>query len=126
MSTFGAVVGERTLAGRDEFVRYHAAAIEVPSSPAITRIEAISKDTGVFVVAGVIERDGGTLYCSVVFIDPSQGYVGKHRKLAPTAAERMIWGQGDGSTLPVVEGSFKHGDNDDGKVTAKLSATICW
>lgn len=119
MSTFGAVVGDRSAAGRDEFLRYHAAAIEVPASTAITRLETLSRETDVFLVVGVIERDGGTLYCTAVFVGP-QGYVGKHRKLQPTATERLIWGQGDGSTLPVVSQAFS------GPVTASLSAAICW
>lgn len=92
MSTFGTAVGDRSLAGRDEFLRYYNAAIEIPS-PAISRIEEISKETGVFLVVGIIERDGGTLYCTAIFVDPEQGYVAKHRKLQPTALERVIWGQ---------------------------------
>lgn len=79
-STFGSVVGGRSAAGREEFLQYHNAAIEIPS-PAIHRIEQISKETGVFIVSGVIERDGGTLYCTAVFIEPMKGLVGKHRKL---------------------------------------------
>lgn len=125
MSTFGTVIGERSMQGRDEFARYHAAAIELPS-PAVSRIETVSRETGVFLVVGVIERDGGTLYCTVVFIDPQEGYVGKHRKLAPTAMERVIWGQGDGSTLPVIDASFKSSKNENHTVKTKLSATICW
>ncbi|KIM75390.1 hypothetical protein PILCRDRAFT_827302, partial [Piloderma croceum F 1598] len=125
MSTFGVVVGERSPEGRDEFLRYHSAAIDIPS-PAISRIESISKDTGVFLVVGVIERDGGTLYCTVVFIDPQKGYLGKHRKLVPTAMERLIWGQGDGSTLPVLEKQFKSSKDDETIVETKISAAICW
>ena len=125
MSTFGVVVGERSSEGRDEFLRYHSAAIDIPS-PAISRIELISKDTGVFLVVGVIERDGGTLYCTIVFIDPQEGYLGKHRKLAPTAMERLIWGQGDGSTLPVLEKQFKSSKDDETFVETKISAAICW
>jgi predicted amidohydrolase len=125
MSTFGVVVGERSPEGRDEFLRYHSAAIDIPS-PAISRIESISKDTGVFLVVGVVERDGGTLYCTVVFIDPQQGYLGKHRKLVPTAMERLIWGQGDGSTLPVLEKQFKSSKDDETIVETKISAAICW
>ncbi|KAI0756729.1 carbon-nitrogen hydrolase [Daedaleopsis nitida] len=106
MSSFGLVVGERRPEGRDEFVRYAKAAIEIPS-PAITRIEQISKEMNVFLVVGVIERDKGTLYCTAVFVDPEQGYVAKHRKLIPTAMERMIWGQGDGTTLPVLSKTFE-------------------
>ena len=122
MSTFGVVVGERTAKGRDEYVRYHSAAIEVPS-PAVSRIETISKDTGVFLIVGIIERDGGSLYCTQIFVDPVGGYLGKHRKLAPTAAERFIWGQGNGSTLPVLDQKFASGDH---QISTKISGAICW
>ncbi|CDO73495.1 hypothetical protein BN946_scf185013.g130 [Trametes cinnabarina] len=125
MSTFGIVVGDRRPEGRDEFVRYAKAAIEIPS-PAIERIEQISKETNVFLVVGVIERDNGTLYCTVVFVDPEQGYIGKHRKLVPTAMERVIWGQGDGSTLPVLSKAFENPSAPGKTVQTKLSATICW
>ncbi|KAJ8702489.1 Nitrilase [Pleurotus ostreatus] len=123
MSTFGTVVGDRSPEGREEFLRYYNAAIDVPS-PAVSRIESVSKDLGVFIVVGVIERDGGTLYCTVLFISPQDGFVGKHRKLMPTASERLIWGFGDGSTLPVVEAKFN--DTLGAQASAKLSATICW
>jgi predicted amidohydrolase len=138
----GAVVGERSAEGRDEYLQYHNAAIEVPSA-ATARIEAISKDTGVFLVVGVIERDGKALYCTAIFVDPLQGLLGKHRKLLPTASEvishilyfivtlnerydsqRLIWGQGDGSTLPVFERAFSRSGST--KVTTKMSAAICW
>ncbi|TFK62976.1 carbon-nitrogen hydrolase [Pluteus cervinus] len=127
-STFGAVIGDRSLPGRDEFLRYHSSAIEVPSSPVITYIERVSAETNVYIVVGVIERDSGTLYCTVVFIDPERGYVAKHRKLVPTATERVIWGQGDGSTLPVLEKVFQVSESahSGGPVTAKLSAAVCW
>ncbi|KAI0721368.1 carbon-nitrogen hydrolase [Cerioporus squamosus] len=124
LSTFGLVVGDRRPEGRDEFVRYAKAAIEIPSA-AITRIEQISKETNVFLVVGVIERDNGTLYCTVVFVDPEKGYLAKHRKLVPTAMERTIWGQGDGTTLPVISKTFES-PVGQGTVDAKLSATICW
>ena len=64
---------------------------------------------------GVIERDGGTLYCTVLFFAPDGTLAGKHRKLMPTAMERLIWGFGDGSTLPVIESGF-----------GKIGAVICW
>jgi len=56
-----------------------------------------------FLVVGVIERGGGTLYCTVLFFDPDGRLLGKHRKLMPTAFERLVWGCGDGSTLPVLD-----------------------
>ena len=123
MSTFGCVVGDRSAQGRDEFLRYHKSAIEIPS-PAISHIEAVSKETGVFVVMGVVEREGGTLYCTVIFVDPVEGLVGKHRKLMPTATERLIWGMGDGTTLPVLEKTFSSPGAE--VVRTKISAAVCW
>ena len=66
-------------------------------------------------MVGVVERDGGTLYCSVVFFAPDGEYLGKHRKVMPTASERLVWGFGDGSTLPVFDTPL-----------GKLGAVICW
>ena len=66
-------------------------------------------------VVGVIERDGSTLYCTALFFDDNGTLLGKHRKLMPTASERLIWGQGDGSTLPVLD-----------TPVGRLGATICW
>lgn len=67
------------------------------------------------VIVGVIERDNGTLYCSALYFDPDGALIGKHRKLMPTASERLIWGFGDGSTIDVVES--QHG---------RFGAAICW
>jgi predicted amidohydrolase len=66
-------------------------------------------------VIGVIEREGGTLYCTVLFFDAGGSLMGKHQKLMPTAMERLIWGFGDGSTIPVIDSAF-----------GKLGAVICW
>lgn len=123
MSTFGTVVGDRSKAGRDEFLRYYSSAISIPSET-ITTIESISKELDIFLVVGIIEKDNGTLYCTAIFIDPTQGLVAKHRKLMPTANERLIWGFGDGSTLPVVKKVFR--SNQGTEISTKVSATICW
>jgi nitrilase len=111
---FGTAVGSRTPAGREDFRRYHDSAVDVPG-PAVTRLGGIARDNGVHLVIGVIERDGGTLYCTVLFFAPDGRMLGKHRKLMPTAAERLVWGYGDGSTLPVFETSLR-----------RLGAVICW
>ncbi len=66
-------------------------------------------------VLGVIERAGGTLYCSVLFFGPDGRLRGKHRKLVPTASERLIWGMGDGSTMPVMQTE-----------AGRIGAAICW
>lgn len=109
--------------GLNDFKTYFNQAIEVPSA-ATEQVADIARKYGVFLVVGVIERVVGSLYCCAIFVHPEKGLVGKHRKLVPTAAERLIWGFGDASTLPVIEESFK--DKSDEQVSAKISATICW
>jgi nitrilase len=113
-SDFGTRFGYRTDEGREEFRQYFESAIEL-GSPEMDRLSKTIKQIGTQIVLGVIERDGGTLYCSVFFFDKSGNYLGKHRKLMPTALERLTWGQGDGSTLPVL-------DTPEGKV----GGVICW
>ena len=112
--TFGAVIGDRSPEGRDWYRRYWESSVEVPGE-AFDEIAAIAREAEVYLVIGVIERDGGTLYCSVLFFSPDGEYLGKHRKLIPTASERLIWGQGDGSTMPVLDTAI-----------GKIGAAICW
>ena len=100
--SFGAVVGSRTEDGRDWFRRYYEAAIDLPG-PEAQAIGRLAREHNVTLSVGLIERDGGTLYCTVAFYGPDGSMLGKHRKLMPTAAERLVWGFGDGSTMPVVD-----------------------
>ena len=100
--TFGTVIGNRTDEGRDHFRRYWEGAVDVPGA-AVDRLGEIARENRVHLVMGVIERDGATLYCCVLFFAPDGTLLGKHRKLMPTAAERLVWGFGDGSTMPVFE-----------------------
>lgn len=113
-ASFGAPIGMRKPEGRAAFARYHAAAIDL-DGPEVALLAEATAETGAFAVVGVIERDGATLYCTALYFDGAKGLVGKHRKLMPTAAERLIWGFGDGSTLP----TFK---TDIGTI----GAVICW
>jgi nitrilase len=55
------------------------------------------------VVLGLNEKEGGTLYCTLLYIGPDGKMLGKHRKLIPTQAERLVWGRGDGSDLDVYD-----------------------
>lgn len=83
-------------------VEYARASITVPG-PLTERVCKAAAAAGCAVVLGVSERDGGTCYNTQVYIDLDGTYLGKHRKLQPTYAERYIWGQGDGSTLRVFD-----------------------
>ncbi|MDZ7780470.1 MAG: carbon-nitrogen hydrolase family protein [Gemmatimonadota bacterium] len=115
---FGSVVGARSEAGRRMFGRYWASAVDIPG-PEIERLGEIAREAGVYLCVGVIERDsahsGGTLYCTLVYIGPDGSLLGIHRKLKPTGAERLIWGEGDGSTLTTVETPF-----------GTVGGLICW
>lgn len=113
-ASFGTPVGMRKPEGREAFLRYHEAAIDL-DGPEIALLAEATAQTGAFVVIGVIERDGGTVYCTALFLDGEKGLVAKHRKLMPTGAERLIWGFGDGSTMPVIDTAL-----------GRIGAVICW
>jgi nitrilase len=116
--TFGTRIGSRSPEGRKDWLRYWENAVAMPSETTDMLGETARK-AGVYLVIGVIERDneysGGTLYCTVLFFGPDGSLLGKHRKLKPTASERLVWGEGDGSTLPVLDTRF-----------GKMGALICW
>lgn len=112
--TFGTRLGYRLPQGREAFAAYYENAIELPG-PETEELADLSARTGANLVVGVIERGGNTLYCTALFFTPEEGLVAKHRKLMPTGTERLIWGQGDGSTMPVI---------DTG--AGRIGAAICW
>ena len=116
--SFGTVVGGRSEAGRRVWERYWSAAVDVPG-PEVARMSEAAEAAGVHLCVGVIERDstysGGTLFCTLLYIGPDGSLLGKHRKLKPTAAERLIWGEGDGSTLTTVETEY-----------GTMGGLICW
>ena len=116
--TFGTVVGSRTPEGRQTWERYWENSIEVPS-PDTEILGAAAQEAEVFLAMGVIERDSeysrGTLFCSLIYFGPDGQLLGKHRKLKPTAGERLIWGEGDGSTLPVFQTKM-----------GRVGGLICW
>lgn len=113
-ASFQVVIGSRSPAGRDEFAAYASRAITVPG-PEVTRLGRAAREAGLFLVIGVIECEGGTLYCTALFFGPEGDLLGKHRKTMPTAAERLCWGFGDGSTLNTVPTPW-----------GPLGAVICW
>lgn len=77
-------------------------AVTVPS-PATDAIGEAARQAGVVVSIGVNERDGGTLYNTQLLFDSDGTLIQRRRKISPTYHERMVWGQGDGSGLRVVE-----------------------
>ncbi|GAB7528270.1 nitrilase [Pseudomonas sp. 3A(2025)] len=111
---FGTRLGYRLPEGREAYARYFDNAID-PDGNEVRALAGLSSRTGANLVVGVIERSGSSLFCTALFFDPAEGLIGKHRKLMPTGTERLIWGQGDGSTLPVFD-----------VPAGRIGAAICW
>jgi len=113
---FGTTVGGRTPEGREMFLRYWENSVLVPGSE--TELLARSaKQAKAWLVVGVTEKDNisDTLYCTLLYFSPAGQLVHKHRKLKPTAAERILWGEGDGSDLNVLDTTL-----------GKIGGLICW
>lgn len=111
---FGARVGYRLPEGRDAFLAYWREAVDVPG-PVTDALGEVARSADTVLVAGVIERAGTTLYCTALFFTATGELAARRRKLVPTASERLIWGQGDGSglvTMPTRAG--------------RVAAAICW
>ena len=115
---FGTVVGSRSPVGRRIWQRYWENTVEVPG-PTTQKLGEAAKKANVYLAMGVIERDGersnGTLYCTILYFGPDGRLLGKHQKLKPTAGERLIWGEGDGSTLTVISTEI-----------GRIGGLICW
>ncbi len=115
--SFGFVVGSRTMEGRKDWQRYYDQSVGVPGKTTDILGKAAA-ERKIFLVMGITEKDtnaDSSLYCTTLYFGPDGSLLGKHRKLKPTGSERLIWGEGDGSTLTVVDTPY-----------GKLGGLICW
>lgn len=115
---FHIFIGARTPEGRADFNKYYDAAVAL-DGPELAQLAETAAECRLTVCIGLIERDGGTLYCTAAYLGTGAGgqgaVLGHHRKLMPTALERLVWGYGDGSTLQAIDTPY-----------GKLGAVICW
>ena len=105
-------------ATKQAFGRLHRNSVEVPG-PATEVLRRAARRHRVHVVMGINEREArysrGTLYNSILFLSDAGEILGVHRKLVPTHSERVIWGQGDGSALLVLD-----------TAVGRLGGLVCW
>ncbi len=117
-TAFAVSVGRREMVGRDAYVRYWKGSIDVPGKET-ELIGKAAKEAGVYVAVGVMERlddySRQTQFCTLLYFGPDGSIIGKHRKLKPTAAERYVWGEGDGSTMPAFDTEI-----------GRFGGLICW
>ena len=116
--SFGTLVGSRSRSGRELWQKYWDHAVDIPS-PETARLGDAAREAGVELAMGVVERDSSysraTLFCSLLHFGADGELRNVHRKLKPTAAERLIWGEGDGSTLNVSDTPL-----------GRIGGLICW
>jgi nitrilase len=114
--SFGTKVGSRSDAGRDLYATYYENSIDLKSDDR-TRLEALAKNVNAYLVIGITEKEQqhGSLYCSMVYISPTAGVLGVHRKIKPTGSERIIWNEAAGDSLTTFDTQI-----------GRLGGLICW
>lgn len=114
--TFGATIGKRTKAGRELYAQYREQSIFLQGHD-LEFLEEVARKNGVYLVIGVTEKEAehSSLYCSMLYISPSEGLLGVHRKIKPTGTERIVWAEGDASSLVTLDTRI-----------GRLGGLICW
>ena len=99
----------------DWYARLYDQAVEIPG-PVTDALGAAAKEAEAWIAVGVNERvTSGTLYNTLLYLDPEGAMAGVHRKILPTGGENTVWGRGDGSTLTVIETEF-----------GRVGGLLCW
>jgi nitrilase len=114
--SFGTTIGSRTDEGRQLYTKYRKNSIDLEGKD-VKKLEGIAKSNGAYLVIGVTEKENlnGSLYCSMLYISPTKGLLGVHRKIKPTGTERVIWNEAAGDALVTIQTRL-----------GKLGGLICW
>lgn len=113
---FGAKVGSRSLDGKKLYAKFRSESIDLESEDRYI-LEDIAKKNNLYIVIGVTEKNNlnGSLYCSMLYISPTNGLLGVHRKIKPTGTERLFWAEAGGESLVTFQTEI-----------GKLGGLICW
>ena len=114
--SFGTIVGKRTTEGRQLFSEYYNQSVDLEGED-LKRLEDIAIKQKVYLVIGVTEKQSanGSLYCSMLYFSPKTGFMGVHRKIKPTAQERVIWAEAGGEDMVTFKTEI-----------GRLGGLICW
>ena len=96
------------------YARWVDQCVDVPGATT-EALAQIASDSQLYLAIPVNERDGGTVYNTILYFGPDGAFIGKHRKLVATGGERLAWGMGDGSTLTTFDTPF-----------GRVGGLICW
>ncbi len=113
---FGTTIGNRSDEGRSLYLEYYENSVDTEGEE-VRKLEEIASNYGVYLVIGVTEKNTahGSLYCSMLYFSPKTGFLGSHKKIKPTGAERVIWAEADGTSLTTFQTEI-----------GKLGGLICW
>lgn len=114
--SFGAKIGSRTKEGRNLYSEYYKNSVDIESKD-LKRLEKLATSENVYLIIGITEKQNtnGSLYCSMLYISPTDGLLGVHRKIKPTGTERIIWSEAAGESLVTFQTKI-----------GKLGGLICW
>ncbi|MBQ6319704.1 MAG: carbon-nitrogen hydrolase family protein [Lachnospiraceae bacterium] len=107
-------LGDPTIYGPSFFKKLYKEALVLPSKE-LARIGAAARKENIYVCMSATVRDGASLYLAQLWFDDQGNLIGQHRKMKPTNAERIIWGEGDGSTMQVMDTPY-----------GRLGGLLCW
>lgn len=100
--------------GMKHYVALYMNAVEIPSKT-VRELSRAARDAAAYVCVSVTEKDGGSLYLTQLWFNPKGDLVAKHRKMKATGAEMTIWGDGDGSMMPILDTEY-----------GRLGGLQCW
>lgn len=77
------------------YATYWREAIKLDGDPILEKMKSLARDLELMFMGGIAEKEGGSIYCTLLTIGPDGKIMGRHRKVKPTYEERLVWADGD-------------------------------